>query len=119
MSENREILKYCPNFHRIVNFDYLKDDKITAKLIRIYKDYIFKVDLNDLTALKEVKDFDRVLARYIDDYEFRKELKKEIVNVKVKKSCADILKAIVESIINIFNSYIASTTRKITIARWI
>lgn len=119
MEGNKEILKYCPNFHKIVSFDYVKEDKITAKLIRIYKDYIFGVNINDANALQEVKEFDYVLNRYIDDYDFRKELKKEIVHVKVKKSCTDILKAIVESIINIFAKYVESTTRKITIARWI
>ena len=119
MEGNKEILKYCPNFHKIVNFDYVKEDKITAKLIRIYKDYIFGVNINDANALQEVKEFDYVLNRYIDDYDFRKELKKEIVQVKVKKSCTDILNAIVESIINIFAKYVESTTRKITIARWI
>ena len=119
MEENKEVLRYCPNFHKIVNFDYLKEDKITAKLIRIYKDYIFGIDMRDEEALKEVKEFDYVLNRYIEDYDFRKELKKEIVHVKVKKSCTDILKAIVESILHIFDKYVESTTRKITIARWI
>lgn len=119
MEENREVLKYCPNFHKIVNFDYMQDDKITAKLIRIYKDYIFEVNINDSMAIKEVKEFDYVLNRYIEDYDFRKELKKEIVHVKVRKSCTDILKAIVESILHIFDKYVESTTRKITIARWI
>ena len=119
MNESKEDLKYCPNFHKIVNFDYLKDDKITAKLIRVYKDYIFSVNINSTEAIQEVKEFDYVLNRYIDDYEFRKELKKEIVQVKIKKSCTDILKAIVESIIHIFDKYVESTTRKITIARWI
>lgn len=119
MEENREVLRYCPNFHKIVNFDYVKEDRITAKLIRIYKDYIFEVNINDQDALKEVKEFDYVLNRYIDDYDFRKELKKEIVQVKVKKNCTNILQAIVESILRIFDKYVESTTRKITIARWI
>ena len=110
MEENKEVLRYCPNFHKIVNFDYLKEDKITAKLIRIYKDYIFGIDIQDEEALKEVKEFDYVLNRYIEDYDFRKELKKEIVHVKVKKSCTDILKAIVESIIHIFDKYVGITS---------
>ena len=55
MNESKEVLKYCPNFHKIVNFDYLKDDKITAKLIRVYKDYIFSVNINSTEAIQEVK----------------------------------------------------------------
>ena len=48
-----------------------------------------------------------------------KELKKEIVHVKIKKSCTDILRAIVASILKIFDNYLENSTRKITIARWI
>ena len=70
-------------------------------------------------TLKRLKDFDYVLGKYIDDYGFRKELKKEIVHVKVKKSCSDILRAIVEGILRIFDNYMESSTRKIRIARWI
>ena len=36
MQSNKEVLKYCPNFYRIVNFDYSNDDYITEKLISIY-----------------------------------------------------------------------------------
>lgn len=115
----KEILNYCPNFNRIMNFDYVKDDVITAKLIHIYNDYIFKVNMNSTEEVNEVIHFDYVLGRYIDDYEFRRELRKEIVQVKIKKTCADILRAIVESIIKIFDNYLENSTRRITIAHWI
>ena len=79
----------------------------------------YTTDNSSMHDLDALSNYDYVLNRYIDDYEFRKELKKEIVHVKIKKSCTDILKAIVESIIHIFDKYVESTTRKITIARWI
>lgn len=115
----KTLLSYCQNYERIVNFDYLCEDMITAKLIKIYKDYIFKTNYNSSDDLERLRNFDYVLGKYIDDYAFRKELKKEIVHVKVKKSCSDILRAIVEGILKIFDNYMESSTRKITIARWI
>lgn len=119
MSYNKEILNYCPNFNRIVNFEYLKEDQISAKLVKVYKDYIFRVKQDNINEIEEVKKFDYVLGRYIDDYTFRKELRREIIQVKVKKTCTDILRAIVESIIKIFHNYLENSTRVITIARWI
>ena len=46
MDNAKKILDYCKNYQRIVNFDYLQDDLISAKLIRVYKDYVFKVNIN-------------------------------------------------------------------------
>ena len=118
-NSNREVLNYCPNFNKIVNFDYIEEDTVSAKLIRIYKDYIFHANLQVSEDVKIVSDFDYVLGRYIDDYAFRKELRREIVHVKIKKTCTDILKAIVESILHIFDNYLENSTRNIVIARWI
>ena len=119
MDNAKKILDYCKNYQRIVNFDYLQDDLISAKLIRVYKDYVFKVNINSSEEVEELTHFYYVLGKYIDDYNFRKELKKEIVHVKIKKSCTDILRAIVASILKIFDNYLENSTRKITIARWI
>jgi len=115
----KEVLNYCPNFNRIVSFDYTKDDYISSKLIRVYKDFVFKVNVGCSEDRKKVSEIDYVLGKYIDDYAFRKELRLEIVHVKVKKTCTDILRAIVESIIHIFDNYLENSTKKIRIARWI
>ena len=62
--KGKEILAKCPNFNRIVNFDYAKDDQITAKLITVYRDYIFKINLEDESEVKSVTEIDYVLGRY-------------------------------------------------------
>ena len=58
------------------------------------------------------------MARYIDDYFFRKTLKQELLRVKVK-NCGDIIKTIVESIIAIFHKVEFEDSRIIRISRWI
>lgn len=116
---NKMVLNYCPNFYKIVNYDTDQDDKITNKLISIYQDYIFNIDLANIEETKLVNEIDNALAKYIDDYEFRKNLKESISKVQIKRSCTNILKAIVESIVSIFNSYEEYTTRNVYIARWI
>ncbi len=118
-ANKKEVLNYCPNFNRIVNFDYVKEDYISSKLIRVYKDFIFKANIYNREDTKKVTEIDYVLGRYIDDYAFRKELRTEIVHVKVKKTCTDVLRAIIESIIHIFDNYLENSTKKIRIARWI
>ena len=119
MSDNKKVLAYCPNFYKIIDFKPITSDEITDKLIRMYKEYIFKVDINNEENVSEIKRLDEALSKYIDDYIFRKELKKQILLVKVKNDCKDILKFFVDKIISIFNSYKESSTRVIYISRWI
>ncbi len=119
MNSNKVILKYCKNFHKIVNFEYYEDDFISAKLISVYEDYIFKVNPSDNAEIKKAMELDYVISKYIDDYLFRKNMKNRLLEVKIKKSCDNILKAIVDNIIHIFVKYQEETTRKIYISRWI
>ena len=119
LNKNKEVLKYCPNFYKIVNFVYDENDYISDKLISIYEDYIFKIDIYNNEEIETVKKIDYVLGKYMDDYLFRKELYKELPQVRIKKNCTDVLKAIVESVIAIFNNYQEYSTRRIYISRWI
>ena len=44
MDKNKAIIDNCPNFYKIINFDYFADDIFTDKLIKIYRMYIFSVN---------------------------------------------------------------------------
>lgn len=119
MNKNKQVLEMCPNFYRIINFEYFEEDLVTEKLIKIYEDFIFKADIKKEEEAKMVKKIDYVLGKYIDDNLFRRKMQKEIFNVKVTRTYKNKLRMIVESIIAIFNHYEEDTTRSIYIARWI
>lgn len=119
MNNAKDIIALCPNYYKIVNFEYDDEDYISEKLINIYKDYVFKINPLNGEDVINVKQIDNVLNQYIDDYVFRKEMSKELLKVRINKSCSDILKAIVESILAIFNHYQEYTTRNIYVSRWI
>ena len=118
MKNNKLVLKYCPNFYKIVNTNFQDGDNISSKLVDIYEDFIFKADVNNNEDIKLVKDIDHVINSYIEDYSFRNEVQKKLFTIKVKKG-KDILRTIVEAIISLFHVYLEETTRKIYIARWI
>ena len=118
MDNNKKILENCPNFYKIINFDYFADDVFTDKLIKIYRLYIFSVNpLND-EEINKVRTIDKVLAKYIDDYSFRKTMKNELIQVKFKNK-ENLLQNLVNSIIGIFEQYEEGSTRNIYFARWI
>ena len=113
------VLRYCPIFNRIMNFDYYEGDVVTERLICIYEKFIFSVNLDEEENVSLIKEIDYVIGKYIDDYTFRKEMQVEIFRVKVKKTCTNILQAVVEGIIRIFEKYEEDSTRNIYISRWI
>lgn len=118
MSNNKEILKYCPDYYNIINFDYKENDAISNKLINIYKNFIFSINLDNREEIEQVQELDRVLSNYIHDYIFRSTLQKEIVRVEIRKD-TNIIRSFVDAIIRIFTSYEEYTTRRIYISKWI
>ncbi len=118
MDKSKQIIENCPNFYKIVNFDYFEDDNFTASLIKIYRTFIFSVDPLNEEDLKKVINLDIVLAKYIDDYVFRKTMKFELTHVKIDNR-EDLLNKLVNSILGIFEQFEEGRTRNIYIARWL
>ncbi|MDD2238564.1 MAG: hypothetical protein PHH51_01595 [Bacilli bacterium] len=118
MKKNKLIINYCPNFYKIINFDFFEDDYISKKLVAIYKDFIFDIDLYNEDDIYMIKQMDLVVNKYIEDYYFRKEMQRSMLNIRVKKS-SQLVRDIAQSIINCFDSYENGYTRNIYFARWI
>ncbi len=118
MNRNKIILKNCPNFYKIINFDYPEGDNISERLITIFQEYIFSVDINDTDELKKITELDKVLNKYIDDYLFRKEMRYGLLQLRFKKD-DDLLRAITEQILRLFSNYEEGLTRNIYFSRWI
>ena len=119
MKKNKAILKHCPNFYKIINFEFSEDDSITLKLIEVYKNYVFNIDINNTDDVKSVEKFDFVVNKYLEDYFFRKDMQSRLLNIRIKKSASNVLEQLVESIIDAFDSYETGYTRNIYFARWI
>ena len=83
MKKNKIILKHCPNFYKIINFEFLEEDSISAKLIGIYENFIFDVDVESQSDIKTVEKLDFVINKYIDDYSFRKEMQRSLLSIRV------------------------------------
>ena len=118
MNKNKLILQHCKNFYKIKEFEYDEDDYITEKLINTYEDYIFNIDENNEEALKRIEILDSVIFKYIDDYNFRKEIKKRIYDIKISRK-DNVLDSIVNALIGLFENYEEGYTRNIYFARWI
>ena len=58
------------------------------------------------------------MGKYVDDYLFREKLQQEILTLRVKKS-NNVIRTIVEAIIEIYQQLELEKTRKIDISMWI
>lgn len=118
MDRNIEVLKHCPHFYTIINFEYYSDDIISEKLIDIYEKYIFSSDLDNRITIQKVEKLDEVMYKYISDYLFRKQIKEDIRTIKIQKG-GNILDSIVNAIIKMFENYEKKYTKSIPVTRWI
>ena len=118
MNKNKLILNHCKNYYSIKDFEYDEEDFITSKLISIYEEYVFNIDESNDEDIKKIEKLDKILEKYISDYDFRKSIKDGVLKIRVKKNC-DILEAIVEALFNLFENYEEGYTRNIYFARWI
>jgi len=94
-------------------------DELSERIIRMYQDYIFRINIHNEDEVNEIKELDAAVAKYIDDYSFRKEVQRQILAIKVKNDCKDIVKYFIDAIIRIFSNYEDYTTRVIYVSRWI
>lgn len=119
MNKNKEIVNMCSNFFKIINFEYDDKDEITKKIISIYQKYIFSIDINNNEEVEKIKLLDKLINKYIDDYFFRKMLKKDIFEIKISSKNSNIMTSIVNGLIKIYNKYEEGITRNIYVSRWI
>ena len=92
MYTNKQIIGLCPNFYKIIEFSPYEDDIISKKLIKLYQQYIFRIDINNHEDVESVINLDKVVSKYIDDYLFRREMQKQILQIRVKKDTKNTLK---------------------------
>lgn len=118
MKKNKIILEYCPNYYKIKNYDFDENDFLTLKIINIYEDFIFDIDIKNENDITKIKELDKILGKYIEDYNFRKDVKQSLMNIRVRRE-SNIINVIVDHLINFFENYEDGYTRNIYFARWI
>lgn len=117
--DNKVILKYCPDYYRIINEEFTELDYMTDKIITIFQTYIFKINIKDKNELKRVSNLNKAVARYIDDREFKTMLTNALTSLKVSKKETDVIGVIVKTILNEYDKYMEGFTRNLYIPRWI
>ncbi len=117
--ENKKILKYCPDYYKIINQEFDESDIVAVKLLQIFQEYIFTIDTESKSDIKLVTDLSASINKYFEDAEFKKELVGTISSLKVNKNASNLLRSIAEEIVKCHKKYLEYYTRNLYIPRWI
>ena len=109
-------LRNCKNYNIITNCEFLEDDLFSKKLIEFYKNAVIKA--NDDGIDKIVK-YDRVMRRYIEDYNFSKKLRNSIDVSSIIESNIDLTDAVLEYAVDFSSKYDEKIDEVVVNTRWI
>lgn len=118
-NKNKEIVKICKNYYKIVNSDLYKNDKTTVNIINLYTDYIFGMDIITKREKEKLVLVDNIMYKFITDTRFKKEMISKLSVLKVGYGVTNLVEYVMNKLIEYFDEYKDTYTRNIYIPRWI
>ena len=117
--DNKVVLKYCPDYYRIINEEFNELDYMSDKIIQVFQQYIFSIDIRNKNDIKKISSLNKAIVRYFDDREFKTILTNFFLALKVPKGTKNVVSIIADNIIEQHLKYMEGFTRNIYIPRWI
>jgi len=114
-----KILKHCPHYDYIVNYEYEYGDSLSSKLIDWYRELIFAVNGNDEKQLKIVEALDKGLYLYVKDNKYKSELKKHLSIEDISLESKKLIKNLIKKIIVFTSKYEQRQIMEVTSSIWI
>ena len=115
----KKILENCPNYDKIVNYEYPYGDILSKKLIDWYRELIFSANGNNENQLMLIRALDRSLYLYIKDNRYKRGLRK-IVNIdELTFENKGIIKKKKKKLIDFTSSYEKKEVREVKVAKWL
>ncbi len=115
----KKILENCPNYDKIVNYEYPYGDILSKKLIDWYRELIFSANGNNENQLMLIRALDRSLYLYIKDNRYKRGLRK-IVNIdELTFENKGIIKEVIKKLIDFTSSYEKKEVREVKVAKWL
>lgn len=115
----RRILRFCPYYDDIINYDIRYDDEFSFDLIDWYKDLIFSCDGNNDNEMNIVRLIDKSMYLYINSYEYRNGLKRIVNIMDIDLNSDKRIKRLIKKIINYTNKYETMEVLNVRTNRWI
>lgn len=118
-NKNKEVVSICKNYYTIVNSEVYKNDKITQNMIKLYKDYIFNIEIITVREREKMVSIDNIMYKFITDIKFKKDICDKLSKLSVPSRINNLVEYTINKILEYFEDYKDTMTRNIYIPRWI
>lgn len=116
---NEKIESICKNYNAIVNCEFLEDDLFSYKMIDFYKNAVSRVKNTDKESLRKIIKIDKMMRKYIEDYNFSKKLRNSVDVSSILNSQIDLTDAVLEYAISFTDKYEENIDEPVINTRWI
>lgn len=115
----RVVLKNCPNYDTIINYEYPYGDTLSKKLIDWYRELIFSADGTNENQLMLIRALDKSLYLYVKDNKYKRGLKKIIKDEELSFQNKSVIKDVIKKLIEYTNNYEKKEVLEVTVAKWL
>lgn len=114
-----KILSNCPNYDKIVNYEYEYGDTLSSKLIDWYRELIFSCDGENVNQLRIIYQIDHSLSMYVEDSQYKRGLSKILSKDEVDLNNSVLIQRVIKKIIEFTNQYERDEILELVNNKWL
>lgn len=114
-----KILSNCPNYDKIVNYEYEYGDTLSSKLIDWYRELIFSCDGENVNQLRIIYQIDHSLSMYVEDNQYKRGLSKILSKDEVDLNNSVLIQNVIKKIIEFTNQYERDEILELVSNKWL
>ena len=114
-----KILSNCPNYDKIVNYEYEYGDTLSSKLIDWYRELIFSCDGENVNQLRIIYQIDHSLSMYVEDNQYKRGLSKILSKDEVDLNNSVLIQSVIKKIIEFTNQYERDEILELVNNKWL
>ena len=114
-----KILSNCPNYDKIVNYEYEYGDTLSSKLIDWYRELIFSCDGENVNQLRIIYQIDHSLSMYVEDSQYKRGLSKILSKDEVDLNNSVLIQGVIKKIIEFTNQYERDEILELVNNKWL
>lgn len=114
-----KILSNCPNYDKIVNYEYEYGDTLSSKLIDWYRELIFSCDGENVNQLRIIYQIDHSLSLYVEDNQYKRGLSKILSKDEVDLNNSVLIQNVIKKIIEFTNQYERNEILELVNNKWL
>ena len=114
-----KILSNCPNYDKIVNYEYEYGDTLSSKLIDWYRELIFSCDGENINQLRIIYQIDHSLSLYVEDNQYKRGLSKILSKDEVDLNNSVLIQRVIKKIIEFTNQYERDEILELVSNKWL